>query len=149
MLLVEVRPNWQNTSGQPEKGVPLPDMAFNATLSVADMPGVMRAGDKYTIHVALQNNSDIVWPGRQLTWRYQITIGNRWMTEMGAKITDVDGRAPLLQDLKPTEAADLPLIVTAPNQPGNYILQLDLVQEGVAWFGDRGSEVLSLKVKVE
>ena len=97
----------------------------------------------------LGNDSKVVWPGRQQTWQYQLTVGNRWLTEAGAKITDVDGRAPLLQDLKPAEAAELPLMVTAPSRPGNYILQLDVVQEGVAWFGDRGSEVLSLKVKVE
>jgi hypothetical protein len=118
-------------------------------LSVVNLPEIMRAGEKYSIRVMLKNDSKVVWPGRQQTWQYQLTVGNRWLTEAGAKITDVDGRAPLFEDLQPTEAAELPLIVTAPSKPGNYILQLDVVQEGVAWFGDRGSEVLSLKVKVE
>lgn len=151
MLLVEVLPSWQNNSAQaqPVKGLPLSDMAFNARLSVVDLPEIMRAGEKYSIRVMLKNDSKVVWPGRQETWQYQLTVGNRWLTAAGAKITDVDGRAPLLQDLKPAEAAELLLMVTAPSKSGNYILQLDVVQEGVAWFGDRGSEVLSLKVKVE
>ena len=151
MLLVEVLPSWQNNSAQaqPVKGLPLSDMAFKAGLSVANMPEVMRAGEKYSIRVMLRNDSKVVWPGRQQTWQYQLTVGNRWLTEAGAKISDIDGRAALFQDLAPSETVEIPLTVTAPNAVGSYILQLDAIQEGVAWFGDRGSEVLSLKIKVE
>jgi len=151
VLLVEVLPSWQNDSGRAkaEKGLPLPDMAFKATLSVVNMPDVMRTGQKYSIRVMLRNDSNIGWPGGQPTWKFQLTVGNRWLTEASAKVNDVDGRAALLQDLAPSETVELPLTVTAPNAAGTYILQFDAIQEGVAWFGDRGSEVLSLKVKVE
>jgi len=151
LLLVEVLPSWQNNSAQaqPVKGLPLSDMAFKAGLSVVNMPEVMRAGEKYSIRVVLRNDSKVVWPGRQQTWQYQLTVGNRWLTEAGAKISDVDGRAALFQDLAPSETVEIPLTVTAPNAAGHYILQLDAIQEGVAWFGERGSEVLSLKIKVE
>ncbi|HJZ83212.1 MAG TPA: NBR1-Ig-like domain-containing protein, partial [Pyrinomonadaceae bacterium] len=152
MLLVEVSPSWQNDSGQTqaaEKGLPLSDLAFKARLAVANAPSVMRAGQKYEIRVSLRNDSKVVWPGRQPTWQFQLTVGNRWLTEAGANVTNMDGRAALFQDLPPTETVELPLTVTAPNEPGTYVLQLDMIQEGVAWFGDRGSEVLSLKVRVE
>jgi len=151
MLLVEVLPSWQNNSAQtqPAKGLPLSDRAFKARLSVANMPDVMRAGQQYSIRVTLRNDSSVVWPGRQPTWQFQLTVGNRWLTEANAKVTDVDGRAALFQDLAPSESVEMPLNVTAPDAPGIYILQFDAIQEGVAWFGDRGSEVLSLKVKVE
>jgi hypothetical protein len=150
-LLVEVLPSWQNDSAQaqPVKGLPLSDMAFRARLSVVIMPEIMRAGEKYSIRVMLRNESLVFWPGRQQTWQYQLTVGNRWLTEAGAKISDLDGRAALFQDLAPSETVEIPLTVTAPNAAGNYILQLDAIQEGVAWFGDRGSEVLSLKIRVE
>jgi hypothetical protein len=151
MLLAEVLQSWQNNSGQTtaEKGLPLPDMAFKARLSVANMPAVMRAGEKYTLRVSLRNDGAVVWPGQQPTWQFQLNVGNRWLSETGAQITDMDGRVSLFQDLAPSETAELPLIVTVPAKPGIYILQLDAIQEGVAWFGDRGSEVLNLKVKVE
>jgi hypothetical protein len=151
MLLVEVLPSWQNNSAQaqPVKGLPLADMAFKARLSVVNLPEVMRAGQKYSIRVMLRNESKVVWPGRQQTWQYQLTVGNRWLTEGGAKISDLDGRTALSRDLAPSETVEIPLTVTAPNAAGSYILQLDAIQEGVAWFGDRGSDVLSLKIKVE
>lgn len=151
MLLVEVLPSWQNNSAQaqPAKGLPLSDMAFKARLTVANMPEIMHVGQTYSLRVILRNDSNVVWPGRQSTWQYQLTVGNRWLTEASVKVNDVDGRAALFQDLAPSETVEIPLKVTAPSAAGIYILQVDAIQEGVAWFGERGSEVLSLKVKVE
>jgi hypothetical protein len=147
LLLVEVLPGNANRDG--EKGVPLPDSAFSAKLSTVSIPQTMRAGQKYELRIALKNESDVTWPGKQPTWQYQVTIGNRWLRQSGEKVTDVDGRAALFDDLVSGATVELPLTVTAPNEPGIYILQLDAIQEGVAWFGERGSQVLSLKIKVE
>ncbi len=152
MLLVEVLPSWQNTSGQTkqaEKGLPLPDMAFRARLSVANPPSVMHSGEQQTLRVRLTNESSVTWPGQQPTWQFQLTVGDRWLDEKGGKVSEVDARVALFDDLKPSETVELPLTITSPKAPGIYILQLDAIQEGVAWFGDRGSPVLSLKIKVE
>jgi len=148
IFLADVRP------GSPEnteavKGVRLPDLAFNARLAAANAPAVMRAGQPYVIRVALTNESTIAWPGRQETWQFQITVGNRWLTQAGQMVTNIDGRAALIEDLAPGKTAELALTVKAPAAPGDYVLELDAIQEGVAWFGDRGSRVLSLRVKVE
>ena len=40
------------------------------------------------------------------------------------------------------------LAITAPKEPGNYILEVDLVQEQVAWFRDKGSPTAQTKVTV-
>ena len=152
MLLIEVRPAQiaeDSSSKEVARGVPLSDAAFNARITVSELPTTMRAGEKYVLDVTLQNASVVKWPGRQSTWQYQITVGNRWLTENGAVVNDVDGRAALADDLASGQTSQLRLTVTAPNQPGTYMLQLDAVQEGVAWFGDRGSVVLNSKVKVE
>lgn len=151
LCLVEVLPQEPRSGnqGEGEKGVPLPDAAFNAKLSTVKIPAAMNAGQKYELLITIKNESDVTWPGPQTTWQYQLTVGNRWLRQTGEKVTDVDGRAALMNDLVPGATAEVPLTVTAPNAPGIYILQLDAIQEGVAWFGDRGSEVLSLKIKVE
>jgi hypothetical protein len=41
---------------------------------------------------------------------------------------------------------DLP--VTVPAEPGSYILELDMVHEGVTWFAQRGSSTLRIPVRV-
>jgi hypothetical protein len=38
--------------------------------------------------------------------------------------------------------------VRCPDVPGTYQLEVDLVQEGVAWFGDRGSPTAKRRVDV-
>ncbi len=64
-------------------------------------------------------------------------------------IINDDGRAPLASHLSPGEQADLTLIVNAPKTPGDYFLELDMLQEGVSWFGLKGSPALRLPVRVE
>jgi hypothetical protein len=41
------------------------------------------------------------------------------------------------------------LTVTPPNKQGDYILEIDIVQESVAWFVQKGSKALKINVKVE
>ncbi len=63
-------------------------------------------------------------------------------------LTEDDGRSALLCDLGPGQETNLPLRVKAPSQPGRYILELDLVQEHVAWFKAFGSATTQFSVKV-
>lgn len=152
LLLVEVLPKnspTANANAGAEKGAPLPDDAFNAVLSARNAPTTLHAAEKYELRVVLKNQSNVTWPGRQPAWQYQLTIGNRWLKANGEKVNDVDGRTALFADLPPASEVELPLTITAPAEPGIYILQLDAIQEGVAWFGDRGSQILSLQVRVE
>ena len=145
MLLIEVLPGSQTAA----KGLPLPDRAFKAQLSVSDLPASMRAGQKYLVRVALKNESPVTWPGRQPAWQYQITLGDRWLNESGVTINELDGRVALDDDLAPGESVALSLQVTAPPAAGNYILQFDAIQEGVAWFSEKGSAALNLRIKVD
>jgi len=39
-------------------------------------------------------------------------------------------------------------LITAPKEPGEYVLEVDLVQEQVAWFRDKGSATAKTKVTV-
>jgi hypothetical protein len=50
--------------------------------------------------------------------------------------------------LAPNDFMELPLTIRAPATPGAYALEIDLVQEGVAWFSTRGSMPLRLAVLV-
>ncbi|MDQ1706845.1 MAG: hypothetical protein QOJ88_56, partial [Pyrinomonadaceae bacterium] len=47
------------------------------------------------------------------------------------------------------EETTVPLTITAPKTPGEYTLEVDLVQEQVAWFHDKGSASARVKIKVE
>lgn len=48
-------------------------------------------------------------------------------------------RAPLPQAVQPGDEVEVQAIVQAPPQPGEYLLEWDMVQEGVAWFSWKGA----------
>ncbi|MGN6362168.1 MAG: hypothetical protein ACTHNK_17430, partial [Thermomicrobiales bacterium] len=91
----------------------------------------------------------VPWPQRgQAGDRYQVRLGDRWFDASGTSLVRDDGRAPLLDDLAPNDFMNLTLMITAPTLPGKYVLDIDLVQEGVIWFSARGSTPLRLVVQV-
>jgi len=57
-----------------------------------------------------------------------------------------DGRTKIPHDVAPGAAITVPLTITAPEQPGQYILELDVVQELITWFKDKGSATLRLPI---
>lgn len=134
----------------------LPDNAFKAVIAVIDPPARLRAGEKQTIQVKVKNGSDVLWYARgarvntAASNEFYLAVGNRWFDAAGEKlVTDMDGRLGLARDLKPGEETEVPLLVTAPKDPGDYTLEIDLVQEQVAWFHDKGSQPARVKVRVE
>jgi hypothetical protein len=108
------------------------------------------AGEKATLRVAVKNLGPVVWPARERSGgKFQVSLGNHWLDAQGNVITNDDGRAALLRDLAPGEETELKLVVNAPRRPGDYTIELDLLQEGVSWFGLKGSPTTKLPVKIE
>lgn len=143
-----------NQAAQAKNARPLPDNAFKAQLTLADPPAKLRAGQQERVTVKIKNASDVFWwarggelndnPGN----KFVLAAGDRWLKPDGKLVTDMDGRHGLLKDLKPGEETEVPLLITAPREPGDYLLEVDLVQEQVAWFSDKGSPTARAKVTV-
>jgi hypothetical protein len=134
---------------------PLPDNGFKAQLTLVDAPARLRAGQKQTIQVKVKNASDVQWYARggELNTnpdnKFYLAVGNRWLNAADEKVlTSMDGRFGLPRDLKPGEETEVALLITAPKNPGEYILDVDLVQEQVAWFHDKASPTARAKVSV-
>jgi hypothetical protein len=133
---------------------PLPDRGFKAQITLADAPLKLRAGQKENITVKLRNTSDVVWWQRggetnnRPDNKFYIAVGNRWLDKDGKRTTDTEGHNGIPKDLKPGDEIEVPLLITAPREPGEYTIELDMVQEGVSWFGDKGSPTTKAKVTV-
>ena len=124
---------------------PLPPSAFRAEITVAEPPRGGPAGEPLTLKATVHNRSDSLWPCLAAPApMHQITLGNHWLDESGNVATLSDGRSQLPHDLAPDESAELFLRVVPPQPPGDYVLELDLVQEGVAWFQQYDSPTLRL-----
>jgi len=101
--------------------------------------------------VSFRNAGDHTWPDAAAadparSGAYAVRLAYRWHGAAGAG--PYQARADLREPLAPGQVATVWIPVIAPDEPGDHELQLDLVQEGIAWFADEGAERLLLPARV-
>lgn len=127
---------------------PLDESGYRAGLAPIDPPDAIEAGASSTLRVRVKNLGDVAWPATPYP-EFRIRLGNHWLDGDGRGVVWDDGRSALPGDVAPSEEVEVAVSVTAPREPGRYKLELDLVQEGVCWFRDRGSESARVAVRVK
>lgn len=127
----------------------LPDSGFAVEFLENDIPNTMTAGKTLSADVAIRNISKQTWPSRpNAKNRNQVNLSYRWKDPKD-RVLVADGlRTPLPQNLAPGESVRLKMKIEAPARPGRYLIEVTLVQEGVAWFDEKGGAALSLPVIV-
>lgn len=134
---------------QPRSRSPLPESAMRAEISVSQFPANARKGEQLRFKVHVVNRGDVVWGGcERNAGPMQVSLGGRWLNPAGQTISKEEGRTRLPTDIAPSGAVDLEWIIDVPNQPGQYQLELDMLQEGVAWFGLKGSKTWRGSIRV-
>ena len=69
-----------------------------------------------------------------------VRVGYRFWDQSGANmLTDYGDRTDLPAPIQPGQRIDLLVSVVAPDQPGTYQLQFDLILEQVGWFEANGA----------
>jgi SAM-dependent methyltransferase len=125
--------------------VPLAGTACRAQIRFVSGPTTLKAGERAVLEFEVTNTSKEKWLQRQ---KHSVNLGNHWLNSDGGMIFVNDGRAPLPESLSPGQTAMIFLHIRAPETPGRYCLEVDLVQEGVRWFKDAGSTTLLLPLRV-
>lgn len=129
-----------------------PESDYRARIEwAAPTPTSMRAGARATLALRVRNDGGSVWPARGDTrGMFQVNAGDRWLDPEGVRVVnDLDGRRSLESDLAPGASVELKLDVTAPKEPGEYTLEVDMIHEGVTFFREKGSTPLRTRVRVE
>jgi len=129
-LLVFQVPSERDTASE------LPWSAFRAEIEPPSAPLRLEPSEARSIRVVVRNRGDCTWRARLP--RRAVRLGNHWLDQATVVVQD-DGRADLPHDVAPGGRAEFELSVEAPALQGEYVLELDLVQEGIAWFAERGS----------
>lgn len=63
-----------------------------------------------------------------------INMSYQWVRATNSEVVKEGIRTQLIKTLLPNESIVLPVTVEFPNEPGEYLLKLSLVQEGCGWF---------------
>ena len=155
VILIEVlRP--QNTEARQKfqsswMNAAFPDYDYREEIVALNAPAVMKPGEKASVRFRVKNMGYSTWPAvGNKEGRYQVNIRNRWLNADGSmEINSLDGGTAMPADLAPGKEAELHLSITAPSAPGEYIVEVDMVHEGVTWFYERGATPLRLRIRVE
>jgi hypothetical protein len=133
----------------PQVRPPLPPEGFRAELSIAERPARLRARKPAPFLVRVKNVSTTRWLARERGGSpHQVSLGNHWLDPSGKTVINDDGRSALLRNLDPGETVEVLLTINAPASPGLYVLEIDMLQEGVTWFGLAGSKTVKIPVDV-
>ena len=128
----------------------LPLGGYRARIVAPDAPAALRAGERVPLRVRVSNAGASAWPaGRPEGGAFQVNLGGRWLRSDGTTpVREVASRTTLPRDIQPGEELELTLLVDAPAEAGDYVLQIDMVHEAVTWFYQQDSAPLLLKVRV-
>lgn len=128
----------------------LPPSAYRIEWSPVSVPDSLKPGEAATVAVTLQNISTTTWPASGQGEMYVVRLSHRWLRASGELVADFgDRRAELPGPVAPGGSVTVDAALVAPAAPGNYVVQFDLVHEGVAWFSERGAAKQFAPVRVK
>jgi len=123
----------------PSTITPPPTAGYGASYDVTAVPASLPTEMRALVAVTLTNSSSFAWgPGTNLSYH---------LYDAGGRVVAWDGlRTPLAIDAGQT--ATVKAQIADPVAPGTYTVRFDVVQEGVAWFSDKGVAAASRTVNV-
>jgi hypothetical protein len=121
------------------------ERAYGGTLVARQPPPAL--GPTLEIQVDVTNTSNATWCSEgSIPIRASYHLSRRNGAEQS--LVAFDNRRSLIPDVRPGTTTPCTITVDVPAAPGDYVLTLDLVQEGICWFADRGfaSDEVSLRI---
>ncbi|HKD67978.1 MAG TPA: hypothetical protein VKB84_14120 [Candidatus Binataceae bacterium] len=110
-----------------------PPEAYRARLEAIERDDRMTVGEGRQIHLRIENRGVETWPwGTEQ--RPEIRVSYRWLNSDGTVRVLHGMRTPFPCSVRPGDRVIVPVGVIAPDEPGNFILEFDLVHEHVRWF---------------
>lgn len=124
---------------------------FVASLALVEGPSRCRPSEELLFRVRAENTGLARWAarGEPPNDKGAVLLGSHLLREDEDEVCWDYGRAHLPDDLGPGEAVELTVAVRAPEAPGSYVVEFDVLAEHVAWFEDFGSGTLRHPLLVE
>ncbi len=120
-------------------------LEYGASIRAEKKNYSVRAGNRLHLDLKLKNT-------RQKTLSSSTEnpclLSYHLLDESGQIIQYDNRRFPIPQDILPGQKVDVPITVKSPLEKGRYILEFDLLREGLSWFKDYGSKTLKIALTV-
>jgi len=100
---------------------------------VLDRVAELVAGEQRTVDVLVRNTGSGTWP-----WGWEsvpeVRLGSRWFDADGVEVRAVQLRTAFPAALAPGHTDVVPVHLLAPDLPGAYRVEVDLIHEHARWF---------------
>ncbi|MDD3819578.1 MAG: NBR1-Ig-like domain-containing protein, partial [Actinomycetota bacterium] len=145
--LVQEGVTWFSYKGVPplEKYVSV-DITYSAEYyDAGETPNYVEPGEEFEVKVKVKNSGFQEW---EHSGEKRVSLGTHWIDRDTREVVIWDGERGLLDyDVSHGEEIEVNIKIKAPDEPGRYILQYDMVHERVTWFSEKG--VIPLEVNID
>ncbi|HEX9422721.1 MAG TPA: methyltransferase domain-containing protein, partial [Pyrinomonadaceae bacterium] len=111
-------------------------------------PRHVEAGAKLNLVITIRNAGDTLWLSGQTLRAGVVMPGVRVIDERGEIVSEVHGHPMLPRSVAPGQTIAMSIPCLAPLAPGTYTFKIDLVDQHVCWFEERGSRPLLFAFEV-
>jgi glycosyltransferase involved in cell wall biosynthesis/SAM-dependent methyltransferase len=112
-------------------------------------PRFVEPGAKLEILISIRNTGDTLWLSGRTVRSGVVMPGVRVIDERGEILNELHGHPLLPRAVAPGQTVALEIQIAAPTEPGAYTVKIDLVDQHICWFEERGSQPLVLSFEVE
>jgi hypothetical protein len=104
------------------------------------IPSFLCTNKDNILTIEIKNTSDFTWRNDSIN---SVRVGYHYYGQ-DVDASDYDGtmRTELKNNVAPGETIKVDMLINDIKQPGNYVIQIDLVLEGKYWFSSKGMEMI-------
>jgi len=122
---------------------------LSGTLTLFDGRQQCASGSAMRFGVLVENTGSLRWATRvEEGERGKVRLGAHLLLANGEEVIWDYGRASLARDLEPGNSIEVWIDLTAPKEPGRYIVEFDLVLEHLTWFEDLGTATICYPIEI-
>ncbi|MHB1375996.1 MAG: hypothetical protein ACYCXB_01015 [Candidatus Humimicrobiaceae bacterium] len=104
------------------------------------IPGYLSTNKDNILTIEIKNTSDFTWRNDS---KNSVRVGYHYYgQDVDASDYDATTRTELKNNVAPGETIKVDMLINDIKQPGNYVIQIDLVLEGKYWFSSKGMEMI-------
>jgi SAM-dependent methyltransferase len=108
----------------------------------------VEAGATFVLPLKIANIGDTLWLGGNYMRRGAVMLGIKILDGGGNIVDEFHGEPALPRAIAPGEETVIIVEHAAPANPGRYSMKIDLVDQHICWFEERGSIPLVLPLEV-
>lgn len=129
----------------PSQNLP-PNSDYSCRIHISKKQITVEEGEKIDIPLRIQNFGKKTWKS-QGSHPYFLSYHLR--NERGEMLQHENPRFPLPHTVGPTQSTEITINIRSPLQKGSYILEFDMVREGITWFKDQNSPTAQISLQVK